>query len=246
MGLFGRSIWLERARTALRVNFRETQPMTTKPNGVAEESRRQLEIAKNIAVEAELPALLDRRRELVEAAIAEHAADVAAYAFECRRHGDFLTVFTTRLDRRSEPARFSTSINLLRVTEIRLVAGSAPATERDVRWHFQYKQDGRTYTTLPLHLPGEGEVLKAYPAVQGASTGRKAYLEAESDQTFIGAAHYGYDDNFRRGSMPTPALDDEVHILGVGSALLTPFGRGKVVLDAILAEMAATPTLVPS
>jgi hypothetical protein len=232
--------WLERLSMSVKEEVTVTKPKLSQA-----EYHQQLEAAKEAAVEAALPALLDRRQEFVDAAIAEHSADTAAYDFECRRHGDFLTVFATRLDHKSAPAKFSTAINLLNVIEIRLIAGSAPATNLDVYWSFHYEREGGGYSCSPLHLPADGEALKAHSWVRAASPGRRAYVEPPKPDKHGGMVHYGYDSDSRRGLMPMPAEDDEVRFLGIGSALLVPFGQGQAVLDAILAEMTATPTKAP-
>lgn len=236
--------WMARLSASMKEETIAKEP-SVKPKLDQAEYHRQLEEAKAAAIADALPALLDRRQEFFDAAIEQHVADVAAYDFECRRHGDFLTVFATRLDHRGSTAKFSTAINLLKVTEIRLTSGVAPAVEQDVYWSFQYEsQNGGVYSSSPLRLPRDGETLKAYSWLPPASTGRDTYREPTKPDDPSGVVvHWGhYECESKSGAMPSPAQDDEVVFVGIGSALLVPFGKGQMVLDAILEKMAANPT----
>lgn len=60
---------------------------------------------------------------------AEHAADVAAYKLECRRWGDFLSLFIERAGANGQLVRFSTSLNLGLARTIDIAHGATPNSD---------------------------------------------------------------------------------------------------------------------
>lgn len=230
--------WIEKRRG---VETKE-EPAPRSPNLNPLEYSEQLKAAQIEAVNSAMSEMLPRKQEYIDAAVKEHADDSALYAFECRRYGDFLTLYASRLSKDGAPAKFSTGLNLLLVTEINLITGTAPGHEVEMEWHFYYhKGDGSRHASSPLRMPRDGEKLVAYSwnNPSHAIRGRPLYAQPNKldDRGFM-----NYPETFRSGLMPTPAKDDEVRFLGIGSALLVPFGKGQQVLDAILSEMSANPT----
>lgn len=191
--------------------------------------------------------LLAQKKEWADAAILEHRGDVDAYKFDCRRHGDFLTLFVTRLgyreDRTVGPVNFSTAINLMLVTEIHMFDGYPPAREVRTMWSMSYEsEDGSTWGSFPIEMPRAGEKFVARPAMSKATPGyRLPYIQTVKSRTSPSVWGMAYIDHEGKvgGTEPFPAKaeDDCIVFEGVGSTLLVPYGLGKSVLDRIMQEM---------
>jgi hypothetical protein len=244
--MFGRKApgWLAQASSEHRAaNIGNEKTVAPPPRNEPEpqDGAVRLRLAKERAVREAYGELELRRQEFHDAAIVEHQADSEAYTFDCKRHGDFLTVFTGRLGREGTLVNFSTTIHLMRVREVRLELGRAPGVEVGVEWWFLYSHPQElnyvSFGELPPRTAlGEGETVTARSDVHPATPGRPSYRDAPRDKMHP----YGYfgRESETHGTMPRPAKDDQIQFVGLGSALLVPFGHGQKVLDRILSEMA--------
>jgi hypothetical protein len=181
----------------------------------------------------------------------DHEQDLAAYAFDCKKHGDFLTVFITRLggfcgDNR-ETEKYSTSINLSNCSRINLSEGHAP--DRDGANRFSYKlvdaggkerkrsdgnspaPDGYKYA---VSTPDFAHPDRYLFSSGGASirVGGECYI---SHRSFCGE-YFPYHITTEVTNAARAAQDDEILFLGVG-AVHAPFSLGKAVHERILAEL---------
>lgn len=113
------------------------EPEVVVDRSVGPDGERYPEHVETLAEEAGRVALAKADAYAADFA-AEHARQVSGFAFECRRHGDFLTLFITRSGN-GEPEKYSwghnraeygksysASINLSKVQAIRLIEGHAP------------------------------------------------------------------------------------------------------------------------
>lgn len=180
---------------------------------------------------AELP-----RADRAWAVDAEHNADIAAWQFSCKRHGDFLTLFIERLG-----AKYSASLNLGLVTGIKVMDGAGPGREVPISWSFSYAVDGEAsdvivWSSFPLGLPPKGHILVANTHL-GAPY-RPTFVEPQTRRNYGSQMVYGNDwRHDPERTLPAYAEDDRVEFMGIGAAMPVPFGCGAGALDAIHAEL---------
>jgi len=211
--------------------------------------------AEKEAVAAEIEALrlvaeveaMEGLGALYDKAKALHAQDLAGYSFECRRWGDFLTVFLSRLGQgwEDEPVvrSYSTSINIRDSRTITLTKGHAPDLEGALGYSAHLIGDGHSsicgwnWQELEDRKAPDGYrwEVKSWPpriALHGtmfdldARSGRDRHFESISRRL-------PRTRNYLR-----PAADDRIHFSGVGATIFAPAGKGQEVHDAIMREIA--------
>ncbi len=188
---------------------------------------------------ARLPALMDEARKA-------HADDAAAYSFECKRWGDFLSLFIRRIGRNwmeneASAKQFATSVNLSQVRDIRLVEGHAVDQNGVLEYGCKIVVgSGYSFVTHPLPKRArKGERYEVAPLLPGIEPGG-AMFELREKGGARSLAYCEIDDDAplreTKGFL-RPASDDRVVFSGIDATVLAPFGRGQEVLDAILAEI---------
>jgi hypothetical protein len=214
------------------------------------EALRQAEEAKAMAA---LPGLYEEAK-------AAHAQDVAAYSFECRRWGDYLTVFVSRLGVRGwrhgegwshdiEANSYSTSINVRDSRTITLANGRAPDLNGRLGYHVRAEKDGDEASWCSSGGSGEYKAPKGYhwavhPNLPSLTLRGEMFRldERKSDNL----SHYNsvyFHNDAGRGLSETPgylrlAEDDRIYFSGVGATIFAPAGKGQEVHDAIMREIA--------
>jgi len=197
--------------------------------------------AEEVAVLAEAPAILARM-------VAEHERDVAAYSFECRRFGDFLTVFIERGEAswksEWEVEKFSTSINLGRTNTIQMQDGNVPdECGRVVYRTGLLAKDGSGGASVwpGPPIPDENWVRDVTPdwdpdRHRKARRGFVTIVDPKEGQVI-----YGGDSIARHvtPNFPRAAADDRIHFHGADIAINVPAGLGKSVLEKVMAAIAA-------
>ncbi len=188
-----------------------------------------------IAAEPEVLAKIPAENAANEA---EHRRQLAGFKFECRRYGDFLTLFMERPIRVwNEPEfqqyKLSTSINIAATREIRLNAGHAPDFNGYVQYHIRncyfINADGIREEEPPVR-----------PEYDTAYEARRLLfaLDEKHDRgnvMYSGPQHTRY----RTANFPRPAADDSIRFEGIGATIYAPFGCGQAVYDAVLQEIEA-------
>lgn len=170
----------------------------------------------------------------------EHRRQVSGYKFECRRYGDFLTLFMERpvkdwRETEFSQRKMSTSVNIAATREIRLTAGHAP----DFNGVVGYRING-CYIILPDGTRKEDEPVRAEYATADGTHRQLIALDEKRD----GESHWGYRSgrehtNHCTMNFPRPAADDSIRFEGIGATVYAPFGLGQAVYDAILKEIEA-------
>lgn len=213
------------------------------------EALRQAEEAKAMAA---LPGLYEEAK-------AAHAQDVAAYSFECRRWGDYLTVFVSRLGVRGwrhgegwshdiEANSYSTSINVRDSRTITLANGRAPDLNGRLGYHVRAEKDDDEASWCISDGDGEYKAPKGYhwavrPNLPSLTLrGEMFQLDArQSDERRLQGIHFSGGEARRLRETPgylRPAKDDRVYFSGVGATVFAPAGKGQEVHDAIMREIA--------
>lgn len=169
-----------------------------------------------------------------------HDADVAKYSFDCRRHGDFLSVFLERGTKVSTHERFravgkvSHAINIGRVSTIQHAEGNIPDCRGSV-----------SFTVTRDSLLSLGDPFPVWPQVWSRSeTIFIASPDGKSNMGVMGAASLGdmsYQifNGMHLADAPRPANDDRIEFNGTGVTLFMPAGMGRPVYDAIMREIGA-------
>lgn len=160
----------------------------------------------------------------------EHRRQVAGFSFECRRFGDFLTLFIERMEQ-----KLATSVNIAATREIRLYPGHAPDFNGQVLY--------RLSSTYVVNDDGtrDDEEHKVWPDYITSAHARRqlfALDEKREDRNnfmYSGPRHTGH----RTANFPRPAEDDSIRFEGIGATLYAPFGCGQAAHDAILKEIEA-------
>lgn len=200
------------------------------------------------AKEAE-PAAMARADEIMSRLQAADERDAAAYNFDCKRFGDFLTVFMVRNGRVSTgrilPVRFSASINLGRTDRISLVAGRPP--DRDGRLHYlptiktvEGSSCSYGYAIGNLPVPSAGQVRAVEPCFPEDDGDRLCTRTGTASPRGAADPFWG-DRQIQYASAPFPraARDDAIVFDGADTVILAPAGLGQSVLNKIMAEIAA-------
>lgn len=191
-----------------------------------------------------------RADEVFAEMAAEHERQTAGYHFECRRWGDFLSVFMERAanqesDWYGNSRKLATSLNLAAVKQIKLVEGRC----FDRRGSISYsvvevsgtgsKMYGSSSGSRPPSKGYHYEVEPNYPYVP---TSRSLVVFDPPKQEMSPNYHAGFPSEERKRlkteNYPRAAEDDVIRFAGIGANLHAPAGLGRSVYDAILTEIA--------
>lgn len=208
----------------------------TKPDPIDHKARLQAE------ADAMAPEVMALQPEWLKAYRAEHRADAKSYTFDCRKFGDFLSLFIARPSNTGaeycQPRDMAATLNLRDCKAILLVKGHAPDLKAPLElsatsagWYgsnagmgVSYSPDSRIRMLEPARLE-YGRPLLALPTKKGSGQNWQGYQDMGGfTVSKTGAARL--------------AEDDRIEFRGNGSTLYVPFGRGQEVLDRILAELA--------
>lgn len=188
--------------------------------------------------------------------------DLAAFSFTCKRYGDFLALFVTRLgavgdwsNRSIEPVEVAHTINLSGVNQITLSAGHAPDNKGVTRYNIGAKgtmgsgnywsSSHQEHSFLSKPLP-KGEILYAEPE-HVERLGYPATVTDErpdpsaSNYSNFGSFQSRVDAGISTTGLPRPAEDDRIKFHGGYITLNVPFGKGEEVYAQILKAMAVSP-----
>lgn len=181
---------------------------------------------------------------------AKHRDDVASYYFECRRWGDFLSIFVRRAGA-TAIRKEATSINLALVRQIVIASGNPPDCEYVLTYGYQrsyHNKPTEADSAPPVGLPARyhsprhpHEVIARYAMV--AAEPPIFQLDAPPNEGQSGQITFAHYHGQRRVTHFTtgyarPASDDRLIFAGLNGTLFAPHGRGQEVHKAILAEIA--------
>ncbi len=185
----------------------------------------------------------------------DHENDGAAYVFDCKKHGDFLTLFVTRevLVRTWEQSGFkttqvvkkhSTSINLRECNQIYLSDGYAPDREGVGRFLYAVMDDkGEPARTGPnegnapapdghkyvVHAMASERVERPLSSFGGGKCEHDRYA-------YCSSGWHPYVIKTEITNAARAAKDDEITFSGLGT-VYAPAGMGKAVHERILVEL---------
>lgn len=200
-----------------------------------------LAVAAEPAARAEFP-------RLRKAFASDHRKDVASYAFECRRFGDFLSVYIQR-----GGEKHTSAIQLIKAQDIEFKEGHAPDNGSEVRFrysevredentnHIQYMATQRIDDTAAM-VPTPGWSYRISPELPSLPW-RHVMIEVlpeKDDKSQHGQQLYGNGNRLRHRieKAPRGAEDDRIVFVGARTTLYTPHGLGRGVYDAILSALA--------
>lgn len=177
---------------------------------------------------------------------ADHEKDAATFEFDCRRHGDFLSVFVTRSDvRGDDPIKFSTAINIGKTKTIQMMAGHGPDNTDTMRYRLSaIAIDGSGsawWTGMGRGPPAKGQEYIVRGDVKGLPYGRLVFaIDQEPDgHSYIGMNEYRVRHQTK--DYARAAEDDRIRFEGVKATIYTPAGLGQSVHDKIMAELERKP-----
>lgn len=226
-------------------------PKPSKQDDPAAEAAAVRKHLEDLRVAAE-PAALARSDELMAEFRDHHERDVAGYRFECRRWGDFLSLFIERNGRKLGPwARewgrqtFATSVNVGATTSIRLAVGHGPDTEGKVGWTAYARADegGGCVSWDGFNWPPKGyhlEVDAELPYIPRLDLFEIRERPAADPTMHCGNTMYVQSwTTLRETTAPfaRPAKDDRILFEGIGATVFAPAGLGQGVLDLILSTI---------
>lgn len=180
---------------------------------------------ETMAREAE-PAVLAKKGDLFSESSAEWMKDRESYKFECRRFGDFLTVF---IERGANP-------------DLNGVVGyyaSTPYSDeekvgaKELEWTDSYEKKSRTsfFKISPEmpYIPKSGRqvfMLDPPPSTQ-SSGGMMMYSSGGPTRT-----------KFKTDNYVRMAEDDQIRFQGTNASIYVPAGLGQKIYDQIMKEIA--------
>lgn len=214
---------------------------------------------ERLAREAE-PEAWEKADQLFAEYAAEHQRQSDGYVFECRRWGDFLSVFIERKGN-GEPDwwdgvkvnKVSQSLNIGIVKAIRFVEGHCFDRRGSLGYGYSMPADKEEHgaviggTGFGHYAPHEGyhyEVQPNFPYLPKSRPLIVIAKEKDKDR-FYGSD--SYEIRHRTENFPRPAQDDQIVFEGIRTTIYVPAGKGRGVYDAILAEIAknAPPVELP-
>lgn len=204
-----------------------------------------------LAVTAEIEASAKADALLAEA-IAEHERDCGGYKFECRRWGDFLSLFVERLviewghEPRAYAAKtYATSVNIRETRELKLIEGNAPDSNGKLEYHVNLRSDdgsssgwGTGHGRFPAPKGHHYFVWANYPTTTPTRSLFALDPRPESNERrgmFMGMNDY--KPQRRTPNYPRAAGDDRIRFEGIGATLFAPAGHGRAVYEKILREI---------
>lgn len=222
---------------------------------VAEPNEKYPEHLEVMAKAAEAEALAKNDTLLAEA-IAEHERQVAGYHFECKRQGDFLSVFIERngnptvrqadYDWYPVPERnYATALNLSCTREIKLVIGNAPDQNGALAYGFDMPDDagsgarvgGTMFGKYAPHKGAHYEIHPRYPKPPYSRSLFELDPEPQPQQQFQGmyVGDDSYNIKYKTPGYVRIATDDSIRFEGIRATIFAPAGVGQSVYEAVLA-----------
>lgn len=229
------------------------KPATASDRAVGRDGEHYPEHLETLAQEAGKIAAA-KADELAATYADEHQRQLAEYAFDCRRHGDFLSLFITRSANKpskwqtspEHATSYSTTINLGRVKAIQLAEGHGPDRGLTLGFSVSMKHEGGGIswgTGGGTYAPPKGAHYKVSPSYPHLPESRSSFfLEPEPSKdshqwSGMMMNNGDYSIKHKMSDFPRPAEDDKIEFDGLGATLFTPHSKGKDVLAAILAEI---------
>lgn len=206
---------------------------------------------ERLAREAEKEALA-KADSLFAEYVAEHERQTAGFSFDCRRHGDYLTVFMERAANAPEwgeakaETKASTSLNIGAAKQIRLIEGHCFDRRGSLDYRAGlYSDDGKSGggwgTGAGRTPPWKGYHYRVSPNYAWLRKQRPMIVVEKDKESDNFRGGYGMDDYQPRHlteDFPRPAKDDEIIFTGIRATIFAPAGKGRGVYDAIMAEIA--------
>lgn len=203
------------------------------------------ELLESLA-QAQVPVCQGQQPAWLARYVEDHEKDVAAYSFDCKKHGDFLTLFVTRLMRNwwansIELEKLSTSINLAKCKEIKLIHGHLPDLLGEGKFTFRMHTPGGGWSSGT----GDGnyKAPEGYQWVVSPPEYRDPYrsiFHLASDEQSQRGENYFHDNSYEITTIipkaARSAADDKISFAGVG-VLDIPAGLGEKVNARILSEL---------
>ena len=229
----------------------------------AEETHAALERS---ALNAEAEALL-KKEELFSKAKEEYERDLAGFSFECKRWGDFLTIFIARKGNPTEPKdhffgvekpeqSYSTSINLKNVDLIQLKEGYAPDQCGQLSygyWLPSNENDGCGTlggTCFGNYAAPDGYHWEARANLPYIPYSRPLFrMETpprESEGMVIDCSRDNYRIKYKTPNYTRAAEDDRIFFERINAYLFAPAGKGKEVYQMILSARDESPKDLPT
>jgi hypothetical protein len=219
------------------------------------------DLLERLAREGE-PEALTKSAAIFAEAQAEHARDVAGFRFECRRWGTFMSLSAARMANPAEPNNrlfyierpersYSTSLNLLNVTAIRLIRGHLPDKEGQLRYAYNLKADDEKVGThvggtgFGNYLPSTGYRWVVFPRLPEVPYSRPLFhlppakQKRDKDGIVIWDSET-YEIQHATEGFARPAEDDVILFEGIEARLFVPAGEGERVYESILRANDAT------
>lgn len=196
----------------------------------------QLALAQVPEIEAKQPALLERFH-------AQHAADVASYSFDCKRHGDHLTLFMSRRGK-----DYATTLNLGANRSITLNEGHTPDREGTQGFSATLSRKGQDSCGSYSFSGGHPEPARKAPdgyewrvRHHGEPYGpRGEMVELADREADYGLSWFGGPIiQTVVGNTARPAEDDVIWFAGINARVYAPAGLGKAVEAKILKAIAS-------
>lgn len=171
------------------------------------------------------------------------------FTFTCKRHGDFLSLFCTRLANDSAewgPGKeFSTTINLSLVSAIDPQIGHAPDRNGSTGYSVGLCSDNgggwKSSSGRPTGPPGKGWHHEVIATVGTSVPAHRGFFSLPKAKTDLSSHHIsmGGGLSYQTSNLPRGAEDDVIWFRGIDARLFVPFGLGRATLDTILAEFSA-------
>lgn len=221
----------------------------------ADPHARWVEAAKDAEIE-----VLAKAEERMAAHRADHRKDAATFKFDCRRHGDFLAVFMTRLGYRYQnwtplplaPIDSSATINLGVTRNIVLIKGHAPDVKGRVSYLLKWMNDkgeqsvGNRQSHERFYKPLSGYRLTAVVDGRHDLPIRGPFSNPVMDTsppTTDSVSYINYSGareqpaGYTTENYPRSAEDDAIDFVGANIRLSIPAGKGQQVYASIMAAL---------
>jgi len=211
-------------------------------------------LLEQIASEA-VPEANAKQDEWLSQYVARHEEDVYGWAFDCKKHGDFLSVFITRASNAEakqfwthNPVRFSTTINLAACRQIILKCGHAPARGGSIKFSYRLAHGDKGSMTIGgtghgCYKAPEGSKWVVLPPEMVSHYSRPLmyFAEPPSDKygNCINMSDSEYKIKTKVENAARPAADDRIEFEGLRATLFIPATLGQQVHERILKELSA-------
>lgn len=194
-------------------------------------------LLEQLAEEAS-PAVGAAQEALADRYDAEYDADVEGFHFECRRFGDFLTIYIAR-----SGSKFSTALNIAATRTIHVAEGHAPDRlgETGFQARLMDSNGSSSWGTGMGNYPAmAGWKYEVSPDAPWLPDRRPLFRLDEPSPHREGGGimmdNEVYQIRHRVPGTARPAEDDKVRFEGIGATIYCPAGKGAEVWRAILSE----------